>query len=88
MNKLYIGCKIIKAEPAKGYNNKLVDGRNTYPGDALFEEGYKVEYPDGYISWSPKAVFESAYRLITRQEIEMFRNEDSEQSENKGDSNE
>lgn len=25
------------------------------------EEGYAVKYPDGYISWSPKAVFESAY---------------------------
>jgi hypothetical protein len=25
------------------------------------EEGYAVKYPDGYISWSPKDVFEAAY---------------------------
>jgi len=25
------------------------------------EEGYKVVYPDGYVSWSPKDVFEEAY---------------------------
>ena len=24
-------------------------------------EGYAVKYPDGYISWSPKGVFEGAY---------------------------
>ena len=26
------------------------------------ENGYKVVYPDGYVSWSPKKVFEEAYR--------------------------
>ena len=26
------------------------------------EDGYKVRYPDGYESWSPKGVFEEAYR--------------------------
>ena len=25
------------------------------------KEGYKVVYPDGYISWSPKLTFEKAY---------------------------
>ena len=28
-----------------------------------FAPGYRVQYPDGYQSWSPKAVFESAYRV-------------------------
>jgi Protein of unknown function (DUF2829) len=42
----YIGTKIIHAQPA----NK---------GEDL---GYMVRYPDGYESWSPKAVFEDAYR--------------------------
>lgn len=27
-------------------------------------DGYKVVYPDGYVSWSPKEVFEEAYRPI------------------------
>jgi hypothetical protein len=48
----YIGCKIIAAEP------QVKDGK----------EGYKVIYPDNYISWSPKAVFEEAYRLISPSE--------------------
>jgi len=43
---LYIGTKIIKATP-QSQNN---------------QEGYAVEYPDGYRSWSPKKVFEEAYR--------------------------
>lgn len=46
--KNYIGVKIIKAEPEKK------DG----------QEGYKVKYPDGYESWSPKATFEKAYREL------------------------
>ena len=46
--KLYIGTKIIAAEPQEK------DGK----------EGYKVEYEDGYISWSPKDVFETAYEAI------------------------
>lgn len=41
----YIGTKLIEAIPAQK------DG----------EDGYKVVYPDGYISWSPADVFERAY---------------------------
>ena len=49
MNKqYYIGTKIIKAWPE-------------YKDD---KEGYAVEYEDGYRSWSPKDVFEKAYRPI------------------------
>lgn len=44
----YYGAKLIHAEPA----NKGVD------------EGYFVKYEDGYTSWSPKAVFEKAYRPV------------------------
>lgn len=46
MMKTYIGTKIIQAEPAM---------KGETPG-------YFVKYPDGYTSWSPKAVFEEAYR--------------------------
>ena len=28
------------------------------------EQGYKVRYEDGYESWSPKDVFEQAYRMV------------------------
>lgn len=44
----YIGVKIVHAEPEQ----------NLHTG----EEGYKVVYPDGYESWSPKSVFKEAYR--------------------------
>ena len=44
--KQYIGTKIIFAEPQEK------DGA----------EGYAVVYADGYKSWSPKGVFEAAYR--------------------------
>jgi hypothetical protein len=42
------------------------------------EEGYKVVYPDGYESWSPKDVFESAYMqvgddiTITKENVDNF----------------
>lgn len=42
----YIGTKMIEAEPQEK------DGK----------AGYKVVYQDGYESWSPKEVFEEAYR--------------------------
>jgi hypothetical protein len=44
----YIGIKIIEAWP------EVKENRN----------GYGVKYPDGYISWSPKDAFESAYLLM------------------------
>ena len=46
--KNYIGVKIVKAEPEEK------DGK----------PGYKVVYPDGYVSWSPKDVFEKSYRVL------------------------
>lgn len=33
-------------------------------GGAVIQAGYAVEYNDGYISWSPKDVFEKAYQPI------------------------
>lgn len=50
----YIGTKIIQAEP----QDKKV-------GESGIEYGYKVVYPDGYISWSPAIAFEQAYRLTS-----------------------
>lgn len=59
----YLGVKLIEAELAKGYNNKLYLGQGIPVGDSL-QEGYKVVYEDGYTSWSPKDTFEKAYRKI------------------------
>jgi hypothetical protein len=41
----YIGVKQVQATPQ----------------DKDGQPGYKVVYPDGYVSWSPKAVFEASY---------------------------
>lgn len=60
--KKYIGKKTIMAEPMakseaeKVLNRSLADAKGG-------EEGYLVEYEDGYKSWSPKETFEKAYRV-------------------------
>jgi hypothetical protein len=54
--KAYVGAKIIMAVPQDR------DGK----------PGYRVGYPDGYESWSPKETFESAYREVTDAEKEML----------------
>ena len=70
--KQYIGTKIVQAEPANRFwfenGEKLVvpdseDTPNRVREATAGENGYKVVYPpDGYESWSPKDVFEAAYR--------------------------
>ena len=42
-----------------------LSGRNsilTEKGESESDNGYHVRYPDGYESWSPKSVFDAAYR--------------------------
>ena len=64
MNKMkkYIGTKEVSATPAW-----QIDG-TVYPKDDVVQrsmnrkDGYKVVYEDGYESWSPKDVFEKAYK--------------------------
>lgn len=60
----YIGIKKIKAEPmTRGdYNN--FRGWNIPENENPNDKGYIVKYPDDYISWSPKSVFEEAYDEI------------------------
>ena len=60
----YIGTKIVQAEPAVNVGGKIITGPvvQVKDLDATVREGYKVVYPDGYESWSPKEVFEEAYR--------------------------
>lgn len=64
MNK-YIGCKLVEAdEMCLGYYNNIrgwVIPENEDPK----KEGYKIIYPDGYVSWSPKEIFEAAYMPLT-----------------------
>lgn len=58
----YIGTKVLRATPmTRGEYNAKRDWALP-ENERAEDEGYLVEYePDGYISWSPKAVFEEAY---------------------------
>ena len=68
--KEYIGTKIVQAYPA--YRYTMLSGCYVYVphdednpqmlGATACEDGYQVIYQDGYKSWSPKDVFEAAYR--------------------------
>ena len=64
--KQYIGTKIIEAVPAVrlgGTGGEVYEEGQPIPRSmGLREQGYKVRYPDGYEIWSPKNVFEEAYR--------------------------
>ena len=73
--KLYIGTKMVKAEPmaksaavAKGWARPS-EGNQDAPG-------YHVQYinPDGstYDSWSPKDVFEQSYQIVENFKDRLF----------------
>lgn len=63
----YIGTKTVDAYPCPAWKN----AGNHKVGD----EGYKILYEDGYVSWSPKDVFEKHYKkadtYIDRMKIEL-----------------
>lgn len=77
--KKYIGTKQVSAEPMLLGEFIKQTGRNHYVNDPEVhdnnEDGYIVEYTDGYKSWSPKDVFEKAYKVadtfLDRLHIEM-----------------
>lgn len=58
--KKYIGTKVIKAEPMTVTEAQVL-GVEIKPA-TVEENGYLVEYKDGYKSWSPKSVFDETYK--------------------------
>lgn len=70
--KNYIGVKIVKAKPGTMTEAQAmkcgcsvdVQKKIFYESETKDREGYRVKYPDGYESWSPKATFEKAYREL------------------------
>lgn len=72
--KEYIGTKTIKAKPMNRFDYNSLRGWTIPEDENGNDEGYLVEYLDGgkpnhkdfdnYISWSPKDVFEKAYRPV------------------------
>jgi len=59
--KKFIGTKVILAMPMTMVEAQKVLGREIKPATKE-DDGYLVEYKDGYKSWSPKSVFEEAYK--------------------------
>ena len=68
--KSYIGSKIIQAEIMDEFS--FLSKEKAMGKEGKNRPGYKVVYPDGYVSWSPKEVFETAYREITNSEKELI----------------
>ena len=60
--KQYIGTKIIKAKAMTRGEYNTFRGKVNPVGENPADDGYLVEYSDGYISWSPKKAFDEAYR--------------------------
>lgn len=58
----YIGVKIIWAIPMTREAFEAKHGRNV--GGDKHGEGYEVTYEGGYQAWSPRDVFDAAYRPI------------------------
>ena len=58
---LFLGVKIIGAEPMTEHDFRRSKGMTPEENEED-QAGYKVVYEDGYRSWSPKSVFEKAYR--------------------------
>lgn len=60
---MYIGTKVVMAMPMTMTEAQKVLGREIKPA-TVEEDGYLVWYKDGYRSWSPKSVFDDAYRKL------------------------
>lgn len=63
--KQYTGTKTVKARPmtmGEAYECKLLKEGSRPSEYETDKAGYLVEYEDGYMSWSPKDVFDAAYK--------------------------
>ena len=75
MSKYYVGAKLIKAVPMTRLDYNNLRGWEVPSDERPDDEGYLVEYTEkdntpnvegykGYVSWSPKNVFEQSYREV------------------------
>ena len=86
--KEYIGTKVVKAEKMNELTATEKGFARSNEDKHEWREGYHVQYinPDGstYDSWSPKDVFEKAYKLVETplDRLKIERNELKERIEN------
>lgn len=63
--KTYVCNKVVQAKPlTRGDYNEL-RGWELPSNEDGSDEGFLVEYKDGYISWSPKKQFDEGYAEVT-----------------------
>lgn len=61
--KKYLGTKLVTAKPMTRVEAEVILGKSIKPAKQDYsDEGYLVRYEDGYQSWSPKEVFDKAYK--------------------------
>lgn len=74
--RTYTGTKTVKAAPMGANEAKLYGAQITDETihKNIGNDGYLVEYPDGYRSWSPKKVFEESYR-VSETKLDRLKNE-------------
>ena len=61
--KKYLGTKLVTAKPMTRAAAEVILGKFIKPVKQEYSgEGYLVRYEDGYQSWSPKEVFDKAYK--------------------------
>ena len=73
----YISVKIILAEPMDLFTFcstvRPVGGMDpVIDSQGKSQEGYKVQYEDGYVSWCPKKAFDLANRKISESELALL----------------
>jgi hypothetical protein len=57
----YIGTKIVTGKPMNRLNYHFFRDWKVPDDENPLDDGYIVQYEDGYISWSPKKQFDDAY---------------------------
>jgi len=75
----FVGTKRVYAKPMNRLEYSTLRGWELAPGENGEDEGYLIEYVDGgapnhpefkgYISWSPKDVFERSYSVVQTKTI-------------------
>jgi len=69
MKKQYMGFKIIFGTPMNRGDYNKFKGWTIPEDENPLDDGFLVEYEDGYISWSPKDTFNQAYIDVTSYDL-------------------
>lgn len=84
MLKQYVGVRVVNAKPMTRQEYNDFRGWQVPENENPKGDGYLVEYVDstvqaelegkanGYVSWSPKAVFENAYSTVAREGMTFY----------------